>query len=670
MPLVSTVGRRSLSTRLLLGGMYALLTVGAVTMLYPFGLMFSMATTSRADSESFRLVPRDWFDQRDLFMKYMVDAAKVNELAVWFGQDKWFNVKDTEAEQMSHVFGAKPQHRRRVADDWRRFVTEVCPAEFKLPLFTAGGDDSPFALRTEYMNWLEQRYETVDAANAAYVDTATTWYELGMHPPLLDRQPHDDQRSIDWQQFIQSRAPQRTGVLNVDAIVFDFLSTAYGNAARLAEMTGFEVDSLTAVTYDDLWSGRLGRDPKREFFMRHAPLRFLSVDVQAAQSEWHDYLAREKKQRGTPLTPRMPHEPDRAGAWGLFVSKSCPLEALDIDRPDTHWRRFLRDQYADVSALNDAYGTNHAGFEDASLSDAMALAQVDAFKGEQSSIWWQYLVHNFVVVIGFVAIHGQALQVTAIYIVLLVATTLTINPLAAYALSRFRLKQTHHVLVFLLATMAFPGEVLMIPSFFLIKSFPLLQVLFVALSILAFALLRTWLGKRLPLLPSAAVAVLITGFVAGWGLPALAARFDAGLSVNLLNTFWALVLPGLANGYGIFLLKGFFDSLPAELYESGVMDGAGELRMFWRITMPLCKPILAVMALGAFTAAYGAFMHAFLVCQDPRMWTLMVFLYEFQQTHTVPLVMASLVVAAVPTLIVFILCQRVILRGIVIPTFK
>jgi len=92
--------------------------------------------------------------------------------------------------------------------------------------------------------------------------------------------------------------------------------------------------------------------------------------------------------------------------------------------------------------------------------------------------------------------------------------------------------------------------------------------------------------------------------------------------------------------------------------------------MFWRISMPMSKPILAVIALGAFGAAYGAFMHAFLICQDPKMWTLMVFLYEFQQMHTVPMVMASLVVAALPTLLVFIVCQNIILRGIVIPTFK
>jgi multiple sugar transport system permease protein len=110
--------------------------------------------------------------------------------------------------------------------------------------------------------------------------------------------------------------------------------------------------------------------------------------------------------------------------------------------------------------------------------------------------------------------------------------------------------------------------------------------------------------------------------------------------------------------------------LPPELYEAGLIDGASELRMFWRITLPMSKPILAVIALGAFSGAYGAFMHAFLICQDPRMWTLMVFLYEFQQLHALPLVMASLLVAAVPTLLVFVFCQNIILRGIVIPTYK
>lgn len=116
------------------------------------------------------------------------------------------------------------------------------------------------------------------------------------------------------------------------------------------------------------------------------------------------------------------------------------------------------------------------------------------------------------------------------------------------------------------------------------------------------------------------------------------------------------------NGYWIFLLKGFFDSLPSELYEAGMFDGASEGRMFRSITLPLSKPVLAVIALSAFR-------FAFLTCQDPRMWTLMAFLYQFQQQYGVPQIMASLVIAATPTLGVFVLCQRVIIRGIVLPSF-
>ena len=72
---------------------------------------------------------------------------------------------------------------------------------------------------------------------------------------------------------------------------------------------------------------------------------------------------------------------------------------------------------------------------------------------------------------------------------------------------------------------------------------------------------------------------------------------------NMLNTFWALILPGLGNGYSIFLLKGFFDSLPQEPYESASIDRVGEFRIFWQITMSLSKPIPAVITLNTFTDA-------------------------------------------------------------------
>jgi len=155
--------------------------------------------------------------------------------------------------------------------------------------------------------------------------------------------------------------------------------------------------------------------------------------------------------------------------------------------------------------------------------------------------------------------------------------------------------------------------------------------------------------------------------------PAMVTSIPAFLMMRqfgMLNTFAALVLPGLANGYAIFLLKGFFDSLPRELYECAELDGANEFVMFWQITMTLSKPILAVIALGAFTAAYSNFLFALLLCQDEDMWTLMPWLFQLQYSSGPGIVFASLIIAAIPTFVIFALCQNIIMRGIVVPVEK
>ena len=187
---------------------------------------------------------------------------------------------------------------------------------------------------------------------------------------------------------------------------------------------------------------------------------------------------------------------------------------------------------------------------------------------------------------------------------------LVVNPLAAYAMSRYRMPSSYKILLFLMLTMAFPPMVTQIPVFLMLRE------------------------------------------------------------LGLLNTFAALLLPGLANGYLIFLLKGFFDSQPRDLYECAQLDGAGEWTMFWQITMSLAKPILSVVALNAFVAAYTNFMFALLICQDEKMWTIMVWLYQLQQRSGPSVVYASLIVAAIPTFLVFMLCQSMILRGIVVPVEK
>jgi ABC-type glycerol-3-phosphate transport system permease component len=223
---------------------------------------------------------------------------------------------------------------------------------------------------------------------------------------------------------------------------------------------------------------------------------------------------------------------------------------------------------------------------------------------------WDFISGNYATVFDFLFVHGRAGLNTLVLVAGTILLQLTFNPLCAYALSRFGLSSAFSILLFCLATMSFPAEVAMIPNFILLKE------------------------------------------------------------LSMLNTFWTLLLPVAANGFFIFLMKGFFDSLPNELFEAAAIDGAGPVRTFWKIAMSLCKPVMAVIALQAFVASYGSFMWAYIVCQDADLWTLMVYIHQFQIGNPVHLVMAALTLASVPTLIVFIFCQKIILRGIVVPTMK
>lgn len=218
-----------------------------------------------------------------------------------------------------------------------------------------------------------------------------------------------------------------------------------------------------------------------------------------------------------------------------------------------------------------------------------------------------YSTRNYKFVLNYILLNSRVLVNTVIFCLLAVITQLTVNPLAAYALSRYPIKATSKILLFLLATMAFPSEVAMIPSFLLLKD------------------------------------------------------------LGLLNTFAALVLPSAASGYMIFLLKGFFDSLPKELFEAGQLDGATETTMMRRIALPLSRPVLGYLALLAFMGAYGAFLYAFLIGQDRKIWTLMVWIYQLQLTAPRSVMMAALTIAMIPTLTVFLLAQRTIMKGIVLP---
>ena len=203
-------------------------------------------------------------------------------------------------------------------------------------------------------------------------------------------------------------------------------------------------------------------------------------------------------------------------------------------------------------------------------------------------------------------------MVTILLIAMTIALTITVNPLAAYALSRFRIRGHNQILIFMLATMAFPAMVSAIPAYLLMRD------------------------------------------------------------IGLLNTYWALVLPGAANGMSIFILKGFFDSLPMELFEAATIDGASEMQIFRIIAMPMVKPILAINCLHAFIGAYNGWQWALLICQKQSMWTIAVWMYQASTwwNNSPWIVSAGFVIVSIPTMLVFIFCQKIILRGIIIPSMK
>ncbi|MAE65908.1 MAG: hypothetical protein CMJ18_16680 [Phycisphaeraceae bacterium] len=668
MPIIPVVGRRSLGTRALLGALYLLLALGAVTMIYPFALMLSTATTGNADWRQFRIIPAYWTSEQEQFRKMVVDKAPADVLAFDYGREDWFTARDIDADAFRELAEMDPQARATIDRDFADFIGGVDPGMKHLYyLSSTDRSYSVLSMRNAYFDWLRKKYDgDLEQVNLLYDDTAERWHELGMQRTFTGAwEPRPtSRRHADWQAFVASRSPDAQRLFTLDGLVFAALRRDFGTSDALNRAYGTEYESLIQVRWDHLpdapWA-----DAVREGILRRAvPLEQIRLRDSARLA--FDAFVQDD---GLVFSRTAPTDPGPRAIWMRFVrAADCRLADFDPDDPLRSWQAFLRDRYENLDHLNTAHGESFAQFDEVALP--IPVVDYEAFRRHRDTLMWRFLFGNFGLVLDVVLLHGRALMNTLVFIVLMIVTTLTVNPMAAYVLSRYPLRHGEHLLVFLLATMAFPVEMVMIPNFLLVKQFPL------AALVLGVAALAVFLGARRALrwnlsLPRSLALGGTLAVIVGLAAPPLAARLlgRADMNVSLMNTFFALVLPGVVNGYWIFLLKGFFDSLPPELYEAGMLDGASERRMFLSITMPMCKPVLAVIALGAFTAAYGAFMFAFLTCQDPQMWTLMVFLYQFQQQYGVPQVMASLVIAAVPTLVVFILCQRVILRGIVVPTF-
>ena len=144
------------------------------------------------------------------------------------------------------------------------------------------------------------------------------------------------------------------------------------------------------------------------------------------------------------------------------------------------------------------------------------------------------------------------------------------------------------------------------------------------------------------------------------------------LNIKLIDTWWAVWLPGAVSAFNIFILKNFFDEIPHDLTDAARIDGANAWQLFARIVMPLSKPALAVVSIFSVIGAWKDFFWPFLVLTNANLQPIMVALYRLANRSQEPLnlVVAALAIASVPPIVLFLLFQRQILRGITLTGLK
>ena len=186
------------------------------------------------------------------------------------------------------------------------------------------------------------------------------------------------------------------------------------------------------------------------------------------------------------------------------------------------------------------------------------------------------------------------------------ALQLITSALAGYALARLQFRGKEAILLLVLTTLVIPFQLLVIPIFVILK----------------------------------------------WG--------------HLINTYWALILPTAANGFGIFLMRQYFVTIPQELEEAATLDGATRWQILTRIMLPLSRPALVTVFLFTFIAEWNDLFKPLVFTTRPELRTVQLALAEFQEEFTSnwPLMMAAVVIASIPVVVLFLIGQRQFIQGI------
>lgn len=138
-----------------------------------------------------------------------------------------------------------------------------------------------------------------------------------------------------------------------------------------------------------------------------------------------------------------------------------------------------------------------------------------------------------------------------------------------------------------------------------------------------------------------------------------------------VNTYWGLIVPTLANSQAVFLMRQFIKGLPDELFDAARIDGAGEWTVFWRIVMPLTRPILATLGIFVFLWHWNDFLWPLIIAQSDGMRTLTVGLAGMNSENVSNAsLMAAAAVSVIPCLLIFAILQRYLVNSVAMSGIK
>jgi len=207
---------------------------------------------------------------------------------------------------------------------------------------------------------------------------------------------------------------------------------------------------------------------------------------------------------------------------------------------------------------------------------------------------------------------GRYLFNSALISIVVTGASLAVNAAAGYAFAKLRFRGRDRTFRFLSAGLVLPVQVSMLPLFLLLKN------------------------------------------------------------MHLINTYWGVIIPGLASIFGIFLVRQYALSIPDEMLDAARVDGASEGRIFWSIVVPGILPILATLAIWTFLATWNDFMWPLIVLSDESHYTLPVALANLSGEHVqdTELMMAGSVITVIPVMLVFLFLQRYYIQGVMAGSVK